>query len=252
MVVRLGRDLLQRRQRRHRNCSPGFAPGRAWHFCVTSEYHSRYCCGYGQQSAIQIGLRNTASAAVGAGPSFLFFADNSVGQKQYLGRLSAVWENPTYGSEAGAVILSTRANSGNVYADTERLRITSGGRVGIGTSNPQYLLSVSGTIGAKDVIVTNTGWSDYVFRSGYRLRPLSEVNAYIQRHHHLPEIPSEREVRENGVSVGEMQARLLAKIEELTLHLIQQEKANQELRERVSRLEKAAPVGVSPAQPRSR
>ena len=114
------------------------------------------------------------------------------------------------------------------------------GNVGIGTNIPQYKLAVNGTIGAKDVIVTNTGWADYVFRPGYRLRPLSEVGAYIQAHRRLPDIPSEAEVKEKGVSVGEMQAKLLAKIEELTLHMIQQEKENRELRERLARLETRA------------
>ncbi len=76
------------------------------------------------------------------------------------------------------------------------MTITSVGNVGIGTIKPQYLLSVNGTIGAKDVIVTNSGWSDYVFRPGYRLRPLSEVGAYIRAHHHLPDIPSEAEVKD--------------------------------------------------------
>jgi hypothetical protein len=56
--------------------------------------------------------------------------------------------------------------------------------------------------------------TDYVFRPGYRLLPLSEVNAYIQANHHLPDIPTEAEVKEKGVSVGDMQAKLLAKVEE--------------------------------------
>jgi hypothetical protein len=121
-----------------------------------------------------------------------------------------------------------------------------GGKVSIGTANPQYLLSVNGQIGAKDVIVVNTGWSDYVFRPGYRLRPLSEVNAYIQANHHLPDIPSEAEVKAEGVSVGEMQSKLLAKIEELTLHMIQQEEENQDLRQRIVRLEQGAAGDATP------
>jgi hypothetical protein len=126
------------------------------------------------------------------------------------------------------------------------ITIKQSGNVGIGTTNPQYLLSVKGTVGAEEVIVTNTGWSDYVFQPGYRLRPLTEVGAYIQANHHLPDIPSEAEVKEKGVSVGEMQSKLLAKVEELTLHMIRQEKENQDLRERLARLENGAASGATP------
>lgn len=118
-----------------------------------------------------------------------------------------------------------------------RFLIDPSGNVGIGTASPQYLLSVNGTIGAQDVLVTNTGWSDYVFAPNYQLQPLSAVADYIQANHHLPEIPSESEVKEKGVSVSDMQAKLLAKIEELTLHLIRQEKENRDLRDRITRLE---------------
>lgn len=125
-----------------------------------------------------------------------------------------------------------------------RLVVNSSGNVGIGTAAPQYKLSVNGTIGTKEVIVTNTGWSDYVFKPDYRLKPLKEIAAYIKVNHHLPEIPSEADVQEKGVSVGEMQAKLLAKVEELTLHMIQAEErndrleqVNRRLQERISRLE---------------
>jgi hypothetical protein len=132
------------------------------------------------------------------------------------------------------------------------MTIVQSGNVGIGTTNPQYLLSVKGTVGAQEFVVTNTGWSDYVFQPGYRLRPLREIGAYIQANHHLPDIPSEAEVREKGVSIGEMQAKLLAKVEELTLHMIRADERNnrlelrnQELRERIARLEKAGGTAVA-------
>jgi hypothetical protein len=97
------------------------------------------------------------------------------------------------------------------------------GNVGIGTTNPTQKLSVSGTVRAKEVIV-DSGWSDYVFDKSYKLKALSDTEAFIKAEKHLPGLPSAREVAEHGVSVGEMQAKLLAKIEELTLHQIEQEK----------------------------
>jgi hypothetical protein len=71
------------------------------------------------------------------------------------------------------------------------MRLSATGNVGIGTTNPgSFKLAVEGTIGARDVTVTSAPWSDYVFRPGYRLRPLSDVGAYIQTNGHLPDIPS--------------------------------------------------------------
>jgi len=105
----------------------------------------------------------------------------------------------------------------------ERMRITAAGNVGIGTTNPTYPLSVHGTVEATEVIV-QTGWSDYVFGKSYRLTPLSEVESYINSQHHLPGVPSEKQVAAQGVSLGDMQSKLLAQIEQLTLHQIEQEK----------------------------
>lgn len=107
--------------------------------------------------------------------------------------------------------------------NTANLTITSAGNVGIGTTSTTYKLAVSGTIRAKEIIV-DTGWSDYVFDPAYRLAPLSEVETHIKETKHLPGIPSAQDVAEHGVSMGEMQSKLLAKVEELTLHLIAQEK----------------------------
>lgn len=98
------------------------------------------------------------------------------------------------------------------------------GFVGINQYNPQYPLDVNGTIHAREVKIDNIGWADFVFHKDYKLPSLSEVEAHIKKHSRLPEIPSEAEVKEKGVDVGEMQVKLLQKIEELTLYTIQQQK----------------------------
>ena len=111
--------------------------------------------------------------------------------------------------------------------------------IGTGTSVPVHKLSVNGTIGATEVIVAASG-ADYVFQPGYRLAPLNEVAGYIEANRHLPGIPAAAETERQGVGLGEMQSKLLAKIEELTLHMIEAEKENRELRLRMERIENAA------------
>jgi hypothetical protein len=148
-----------------------------------------------------------------------------------------------YNSSANIGAVTAYDRTASVYTQLRfngsvvAINAASGGNVGIGTTSPQYKLAVNGTIGAKEVIVIGTGWADYVFRPNYRLRPLSEVRDYIRQNHHLPDIPSESEVRTSGVGVGEMQAKLLAKVEELTLHLIQMEDRNSRLEARSNRIE---------------
>jgi hypothetical protein len=119
----------------------------------------------------------------------------------------------------------------------EAMRVTSAGNVGIGTTTVPYPLTVNGTIQANELMVVGSSTADYVFDSTYRLAPLTEVAAYVQEYKHLPEIPSAAEVTEKGVGVGQMQSKLLAKIEELTLYMIQAEKDNQGLKDRLQRLE---------------
>lgn len=95
-------------------------------------------------SALQLGLSNVGSRNVNVGPSFLFFSENSAGAKSFLGRVSGIWENPTAGAEAGAIFFQVRANSADVNALTERMRISSSGNAGIGTTTPEHRMSIAG------------------------------------------------------------------------------------------------------------
>lgn len=98
------------------------------------------------------------------------------------------------------------------------------GNVGIGTSNPTQMLSVKGTVVATKVkvsSVTNSiDWPDYVFDKQYNLPTLEEIEKYIKQNNHLPEVPSAKDVQKNGIDLGDTQALLLKKIEELTLIVI--------------------------------
>ncbi len=133
--------------------------------------------------------------------------------------------------------------------DNLMVQYDSEGNVGIGTTNPTNKFEVNGTIRSKEVIVEATGWPDYVFEADYDLPTLAEIEAYINTHKHLPGVPSAKQVEENGLTLGEMNALLLKKIEELTLHTIEQDnklkkeqsinKSQQELiKELIQRIEK--------------
>ncbi len=98
-----------------------------------------------------------------------------------------------------------------------------GGNVGIGIINPSEKLSVNGKIRAKEIKVEAANWPDYVFTPDHEKLSLTELNAYIRTNRHLPEIPSAKEIESDGLSLGEMNARLLKKVEELTLYLIEKD-----------------------------
>ncbi|RFS24615.1 hypothetical protein DVR12_05270 [Chitinophaga silvatica] len=119
---------------------------------------------------------------------------------------------------------------------TERIRILSNGNVGIGTSTPNVKLAVNGDIKAKRLRVTATEWPDYVFGKDYQLMDILEVAAFIEKNKHLPEVPSETDIRKTEeVDLGDMNKILLKKIEELTLYIIELKKENLSMIERLDR-----------------
>lgn len=116
--------------------------------------------------------------------------------------------------------------------------ISFNGNVGIGSTNTgSFKLAVDGNIGARGLKITlQNPWPDFVFSKKYDLMKLSELKKYIEENNKLPDIPSEQEVKENGLDVEEMTAKLLQKVEELTLHVIKLDEENSKLKEEVETL----------------
>jgi len=100
-------------------------------------------------------------------------------------------------------------------------------------------LAINGTLSAQKMRITQTGpWPDYVFSNQYKLPTLLQLEQYIKQNNHLPDVPSATEVEKKGIDVGENQAALLRKIEELTLYAIDQEKKFEKQNEKIADQEK--------------
>ncbi len=130
----------------------------------------------------------------------------------------------TSADAAGYGIVQTISQSGSTYGNT--VINPTAGNVLIGKTsqaNTSYLLDVAGSVRSNSVVVNSTG-ADFVFEPSYGLTPLSILKTYIDLNHHLPEIPSAKEMQTNGLNVGDNQIKLLQKVEELTLYLIEKDK----------------------------
>lgn len=100
-----------------------------------------------------------------------------------------------------------------------------------------FMMVVDGKLGAREIEVKTGSWADYVFNPEYKLKSLNEVENFILNHKHLPNVPSESQVIEQGFSVSEMAKIQMEKIEELTLYTIQQQKLIDELIQRMKKME---------------
>ncbi len=136
------------------------------------------------------------------------------------------------GSQGGFAFYSYN----NASQEKQLLRIMGNGNVGIGTTNPTDMLTVAGKIGAREIKVSTGAGADFVFETDYKLPELAELEKFVKMNKHLPEIPTAKEMVENGVNLGELNIKLLQKVEELTLHLIEKEKQLQKQESKVNDL----------------
>jgi hypothetical protein len=160
---------------------------------------------------------------------YLFTSNATTEQNRYLSLLNSPAHQSASGLKVGGLLVS----DSYAYANPGKPDMIVKGSIGIGTPtiDAAFKLSVNGVIRAKEIKV-ETGWADFVFADSYKLPSLQEVEAFILKNKHLPEIPSEAEVAANGISLGEINAKLLQKIEELTLYAIEQEKKILQLEEK--------------------
>ncbi|MDN3581381.1 hypothetical protein [Mucilaginibacter flavus] len=129
--------------------------------------------------------------------------------------------------------LPTSANAGGLYP-----LVVNMGNVGINTIDTKgYKFAVNGNAIATSMTVKlYANWPDFVFKPDYELPALTDIKTYIDQNHHLPEIPSEQEVAQNGLNLGEMNRLLLKKMEEMTLYMVEAKEEINELKKQVKDL----------------
>lgn len=157
-----------------------------------------------------------------------------------------IWSNSSVNNYL--VFQPSWGNTGiGTYTPNAKLHLNGAQLIGSNSAVPAtgYQLSVDGKIIAEEVKVQlSTSWPDYVFGEGYKLMPIDELEKSIQQNKHLPNIPSAADVTaEKGIVLGEMNRKLLEKIEELTLYIIQLKKENNSLESRLKLVENKLSAG---------
>ncbi|SNY99618.1 fibronectin type III domain-containing protein, partial [Flagellimonas pacifica] len=164
---------------------------------------------------------NVTGLTASTGYAFTVFARDAAGN------VSLVSNTENVNTQAGGGVIDyTSTNSNMNTVDWTARDLFADRNVGIGTTNTQgYRLAVAGNVIAEGVKVELQGnWPDFVFLKEYDLMGLEQVRQFIKENGHLPNIPSAKNVEANGIDLGKMDAKLLQKIEELTLYLLMQQK----------------------------
>lgn len=144
------------------------------------------------------------------------------------------------GAQTGIALSKNKDGSTTLLSNTTEatsVYISKDGKLGLGKQNTEDKLEVNGQIHARSVKVDLEKWADHVFKKDYDLKELQDIEAYIQTHGHLPEIPAASSVLEEGINLGEMNRLLLQKVEELTLYLIEKDRQLNHLTKRMRGLE---------------
>jgi hypothetical protein len=207
---------------------------------------------YTRTNIDQAGVPTAFGMGVGAWEGMVA-GNNSTANPYGLNLWSLLWQNPSthvywqdqMSFHAGAYAWYTSTATTNP-TQSVKMRMSVSGAVAIGNNavpNENYKLIVDGKIGARSIVVTSGSWPDFVFKGDYILPTLNAVETHIKKNGTLPGVPSEKNVRAQGVDLGQMQTTLLQKVEELTLYVIEQNKkieqlakANNELNIKISGL----------------
>jgi len=156
-----------------------------------------------------------------------YLNDNFTYDGKTMGQYSIKWDSDSWNPSGVTLLQSGWAGIKFFTGSKVRLAIHYNGKIGIGTITPKSELDVAGTIRAKEIKVEINAGADHVFKSGYNLKSLTEVESFIMENNHLPEIPSEKQMQQDGLNVNEFQIKLLQKIEELTLYVIELKKESE-------------------------
>lgn len=176
----------------------------------------------------------------GNGVNFYTANENALGGAIFPTDTSLVlWSNS--GLNNYLILQPSWGNTGiGTYSPKAKFHVNGSMLIGGTSANikPGYSLNVDGKIVAEEILVQlSTSWPDYVFNKDYKLMPLKELEKSIRKNKHLPNIPTAKEVEKEGITLGEMNKKLMEKVEELTLYIIELDKKNNALAEKVQKLE---------------
>jgi hypothetical protein len=191
---------------------------------LTVDKFGQVTVGDGVIGSITIKANNPSFSLRRDNQSLMYISADDIGNKD------VVLSRYTQGGGNGKLILNNSTKSIYLSEDGHT-------NIGSGEKPTGYRLSVAGkVISTEFTALAIASWPDYVFADEYKLKPLADVKKFIAENKHLPNIPSAKEIEKNGIELGDMSKRLMEKVEELTLYLIQLDEKNIQLQKQIDEL----------------